>query len=104
VSKKFDVYDLIDNDFVSLLSHVENDDIQKYNKNDFNEQFIIDLQKDLDILTDLSKSWKKVIIDPKIDKLKEYLKNELKNKQVILFSESSETVFYLKDNLQTEFE
>lgn len=104
VSKKFDVYDLIDNDFVTLLSHVENDEIQKYDKNDFNEQFIIDLQKDLDILTDLSKSWKKVIIDPKIDKLKEYLRNELKNKQVILFSESSETVFYLKDNLQTEFE
>jgi hypothetical protein len=32
VSKKFDVYDLLENNFKTLLSHVENDDIVKYNK------------------------------------------------------------------------
>lgn len=104
ISKKFDVYDLIDNDFVTLLSHVENDEVQKYNKNEFNEQFLIDLQNDLNILKDLSKAWWKISSDPKIDKLKDYLKNELKNKQIILFTESSETAFYLRDNLQNEFE
>lgn len=103
VSKKFDVYDLIENDFLNLLSHVENDEIQKYNKKDFNEQFLVDLEKDLFILQKLHESWKNIIKDPKILKLKEYLNWELKNKQIIVFTESSETAFHLKEYLEKDY-
>lgn len=103
ISKKFDVYDLIENDFLTLLSHVENDEIVKYNKKDFNTQFLLDLENDISILQNLDESWKEILNDPKIDKLKTYLNNDLKDKQIIIFTESSETAFYLKNTLQKEF-
>ncbi len=99
MSKKIDVYDLIENDFDQLLSLVESDDVIKHNKSEFNADFKKDLVNDYTILSELHKKWLAVKKDPKLDTLKNHLSSELHGKKVIIFTESKETAFYLADKL-----
>ncbi|EKD44447.1 MAG: hypothetical protein ACD_71C00130G0009 [uncultured bacterium (gcode 4)] len=103
MSKKIDVYDLIENDFDQLLSLVESDDVIKHKKSDFREDdemnFKKDLVNDYTILTELHNKWIAIKKDPKLDTLKTHLSNELTGKKVIIFTESKETAFYLADKL-----
>ena len=54
ISKKLNVAELLDNDDTEKLEQaVKNEDAFKFNAEDFNKDFIIDLEKDLAILQNL---------------------------------------------------
>lgn len=102
ISKKVDVYDMIQSDLDWLLNLVDDKevDVIKHPKKDFNNDFKKDLENDFNILNDLYQEWILITKDPKIDKLKSYLNKELKDKKIIIFTESKETAFYLEENLK----
>jgi len=106
ISKDIDVYDLIDNDDIeSLEAYVEAERVQKYNSADFKEDFLIDLRHDLDILKKLEALWVDVHEDPKLARFVESLKSDadLKNRQLVIFTESKETGDYLFERMNKEF-
>jgi len=106
ISKKIDVYDLLDNDdFEKLEKFIEQEKVQQYKADDFNPLFHKDLQHDLKILNELSQLWTQVVHDPKIQSLIHALKNDkaLRRKKTIIFTESRETGDYLYDCLSREF-
>ena len=106
ISKKANVYDLITNDdFDTLEDLVEKDKAQKYNSDDFVENFLTDLEHDLNTLKRVNELWKTVFEDPKLDKFVQELKQHkvLNKRKVVIFTESKETGDYLYDHLQKEF-
>lgn len=106
ISKKIDVFDLLENDDVDILEQMVNEDrVQKYFSKNFKDDFIIDLEHDLSILLEIQRIWKTVKDDPKIEKFKEELTSNkfLKNKKIIVFTESKETAEYLFDILKEDF-
>lgn len=106
ISKDIDVYDLLDNDDVEVLeAFVEAEKAHKYNSDDFKEEFIVDLRHDLKILQELEELWLTVENDPKLTQFVDSLKTDkdLKNKQLVIFTESRETGDYLFERLNIEF-
>lgn len=110
ISKKIDVYELLDkDDFESLTEMVDKGEAIHYKKSDFKDDaeksFETDLYNDFEILNNLRNRWNDatevINRDPKIEKLKEILENDplVKNQQLIIFSESKETVDYLEKKL-----
>jgi len=79
---------------------------EEYDIHDFKENFIEDLKKDLDILKQIKSLWQDIERDPKLDVLIQELKNNpiLKDKKVIIFTESKETAEYLTENLNKIFD
>lgn len=106
ISKKVNVYDLLDNDdFDKLEKAVEKEEAQKYDSKDFKKDFLTDLQHDLKVLKQVWELWKNVNEDPKLSKFIEELKTheKLKKKQLVVFTESKETGDYLYEHLMDEF-
>jgi SNF2 family DNA or RNA helicase len=102
ISKKVNVYDLLDNDDIEKLEKaVEEERAQKYESKDFCNDFLTDLKHDLKVLKQVWDLWKDVDEDPKLKKLIEELKRheKLKKKHLVIFSESKETGDYLYENL-----
>ena len=106
ISKQVDVYELLNSgDEDELMKLVEEDKALHFKATEFSEQFIIDLQSDLNNLKHLRKIWESVTSDPKLDQLKEELQRNAKfqgNKKII-FTESKETAEYLYRELQKIF-
>lgn len=105
ISKKYNVYDLLNNENdEKLMSLVEEDEVSKFDSNEFNEQFKIDLESDLAILKTLYDQINKITVDPKVEYFIKELKNNeiLKESKKIIFTESQETAEYLKDKLHKE--
>jgi superfamily II DNA or RNA helicase/HKD family nuclease len=105
VSKKYaqKIFDLLeegDDEAVQLL--IDENKAEKYDSSDFNDQFRDDLQNDLDILKKIQQLWQNVKRDPKLEKLQHELLNNaiLKDKKIILFTESKETAEYLTSNIK----
>jgi len=106
ISKKVNVYDLLDNDdFDKLEKAVEEEKAQKYESKDFRKDFLTDLQHDLEVLKLVWALWKNVDEDPKLSKFIAELKKheKLKKKQLVVFTESKETGDYLYEHLIDEF-
>ncbi|WP_300461259.1 helicase-related protein [Desulfobacula sp.] len=106
ISKKVDVYDLLDNDDLEKLNNfIEQEKVLKYLAEDFNPIFYKDLQHDLMLLNRLLELWGPVEHDPKIQSLIHSLENDkiLKKKKLILFTESRETADYLHEKLSQIF-
>lgn len=106
ISKDIDVYDLLDNDDVETLeAYVDAEKASKYKSDDFKEDFLNDLHHDLEILKQLEILWKAVDEDPKLNRFVESLRSDkdLKNKQLVIFTESRETGDYLFERLTAEF-
>ena len=105
ISKKIDVYDMIESDLSWLIDLVddENVDVIKHPQKDFNTDFKKDLENDYNILKEIHEQWSLIATDPKIDKLKTYLNSKLKDKKIIIFTESKETAFYLEDELKKDY-
>lgn len=106
ISKKVNVYDLLDNDdFDKLEKAVEEERAQKYESKDFRKDFLTDLQHDLEVLKQVRSLWKDVNADPKLSTFIQELKQheKLKKKQIVVFTESKETGDYLYENLIEEF-
>jgi superfamily II DNA/RNA helicase len=106
ISKKINVYDLLDNDdFDRLEKYVEEEKARKYDSKDFHRDFLPDLKHDLDILKQIRELWRNIDEDPKLDKLIHDLKKNrwLKKKKLVIFSESKETGDYLYEKLAAQF-
>lgn len=106
ISKDVDVYELLDNDDIEALDrHVEAEKAQKYPSEDFRKEFIEDLQFDLQTLKQIGKLWQTIDQDPKISAFINQLKKDstLKNRQMVVFTESRETGDYLFEHLNQLF-
>lgn len=106
ISKKVNVYEFLDSDDEDkLLELVEVGKVQSYKSDEFQNFFIEDLEKDLDILRDLKFLWGSISKDPKVEEFINQLKNnkELKNSKPIIFTESKETGEYLYYKLREVF-
>lgn len=103
ISKKVDVYDLLDSgDTDQLMKMLEDENGFHFKKSDFKPKFIIDLNNDLNTLKALQGMWASIDTDPKLDKFCEELQNNKKllgNKKII-FTESKETAEYLGQSLR----
>ncbi len=106
ISKQVDVYDLLErDDEEELLRFVEEDRVTKYQSKDFVSSFRDHLLFDLKLLHEIQDLWQDITDDPKLKQFTSELRQHrlLKNKQVIIFTESSETAEYLYSNLEEEF-
>lgn len=106
ISKKVDVYDMLDSgDDDKLMSLVEDDIVMHFKSEEFDPKFIKDLKWDLSKLKYLRETWDTISDDPKLLQFKEELKGNKKligNKKII-FTESKETAEYLERELKDMF-
>ena len=106
ISKKVDVYELLDNDDIDRLKElVEKEHVQKYESKDFRKEFLPDLQHDLETLKEIRRIWKDIHVDPKLDQFVLELKTNknLKKNKLVVFTESKETGDYVYERLIDEF-
>ena len=104
VSKKYinKIFELLENDDDEAVQRLINEwKAERYDSKDFSDDFKIDLQNDLDILKKIKVLWEDVRRDPKLEKLQRELSENkiLKNKKLIIFTESKETQEYLTGNI-----
>lgn len=103
ISKKIDVYDLLDSgETDKLLRMVEEDNGFHFKASEFKPSFIVDLNKDLSKLRLLRAMWDSVQGDPKLEAFCKELNNnpKLLGSKKIIFTESRETAEYLEENLR----
>jgi len=106
ISKDVDVYELLGNDYFEALErYVEEEKAQKYPAEDFRKEFIDDLKHDLQTLRQVGKLWQTVQQDPKSEAFINQLEKDrtLKNRRIIVFTESRETGEYLFEQLNRQF-
>ncbi len=102
ISRKLNVDDLLDReDFEVLIEGKEKGNAFSFKSNEFKDNFIEDLIKDLNILTCLKEKWEELNSDCKLEYFLDLLRTDknLKNK-IIIFTESKETAEYLSQNIQ----
>ena len=103
ISKKVDVYDLLDDGNIEKLMYlIEQQDVMEFKTTEFEARFIKELHQDLAQLQYLQGLWNLINTDPKLDEFKRNLtKNRvMRGKKVIVFTESKETAEYLAENLK----
>ncbi|MBO5620637.1 MAG: helicase, partial [Butyrivibrio sp.] len=103
ISKKVNVYDLLDDgDIRKLMYYIEQDDVMEFETKEFSSQFFRDLEADLAQLKSLQFIWSLITTDPKLEEFRRNLtSNEImKGKKAIVFTESKETAEYLFEQLQ----
>ena len=103
ISKKIDVYDLLDDGNIEKLMYlIEQQDVMKFKTNEFEARFMKDLRQDLAQLKYLQDLWHMIEIDPKLNEFKKNLKENrvMCGKKIIVFTESKETAEYLAENLK----
>lgn len=104
ISRKLNVDELLDNDdFETLIEAKEKGNAFSFKSNQFKESFINDLYNDLEILRKLKDMWDSIDHDCKLDSFIELLQEDKKlHNKVIIFTESSETAHYLRDNIESK--
>lgn len=103
ISKKIDVYDLLDDGNIDKLMYlIEQQNVMKFQTSDFEARFMKELRQDLAQLKYLQDLWNMVKIDPKLDEFRKALTQNriMRGKKVIVFTESRETAEYLCENLK----
>lgn len=103
ISKKVNVYDLLDDGNTQKLMYlIEQQDVMEFETKEFSSQFFRDLQADLAQLKSMQFIWSLIGNDPKLDEFKENLTTnpKMKDKKVIVFTESTETAKYLYEELK----
>lgn len=106
ISKKINVYDLLDNGDDDKLAELERQErVQHFKIDRFRADFIPSLERDLGMLKRLKSYWDQIDKDPKLEQFITELKNNkiLKNTKMIIFTESKETAQYLEVNLKSMF-
>ncbi len=106
VGKNINIFDLLDEDDEEKINKlVEEEKLHKYDSSEFKKNFVSDIQNDLNCLLDIQDLWKDISEDPKIEKLILELKNNIiiKDKKIVIFTESAETGSYLLKELNKEF-
>ena len=103
ISKKVDVYQLLDDgDIEKLMDKVDSEDVMYFKSEDFKPKFVKDLKLDLSRLKLLEEMWDNIEFDPKLEQFKADLKEKdiLQNNKKIIFTESKETAEYLEKSLK----
>ncbi|MDI6782760.1 MAG: helicase-related protein, partial [bacterium] len=105
ISKKYTekIFELLeDDDEEKLFRLVEEEKIRKFKLNEFNDEYLADLNKDLQTLREIRTLWKNISTDPKLNKFKRILSTDklLKENKLLVFTESKETAEYLEKNLK----
>ncbi|MCK4394289.1 helicase, partial [Candidatus Bipolaricaulota bacterium] len=106
ISKKVNVYDLLNEDNEEKIQKlVEEDRVDRYAADEFDRQLLGDLRADLELLKRIRDLWVNVDTDPKLDAFTTKLKDspQLKGKRLVIFTESKETGEYLHKNLNSDF-
>jgi len=108
VSKKYadKIFELLEKDDDEAIQQlIEEGKAQEYKASEFTEDFESHLEKDLRILKEIQSMWNEIKRDPKLDVLLDKLQNDpiLKDKKIIIFTESKETAEYLVDNINKKF-
>lgn len=106
ISKKVDVYDLLDSgDDDKLMELVEEEIVQHFSINSFKKDFIPAIEYDLNLLINLESQWSEIIEDPKKDQFLTEIKTHgnLVDKKIIIFSESRETAEYVGNYLEEDY-
>lgn len=106
ISKKIDVYDLLDaGETDELLKMVDEEKGFHFKNYDFVPEFINDLKRDLSKLKYLQNLWNTVSVDPKLETFCNELNNNKKLSycKKIIFTESRETAEYLEKKLKSIF-
>ena len=106
ISKKINVYDLLDNgEMEKLIHYVEQEDAMVFASTDFEPKFIRLLRNDLAELQAMRDMWNMISTDPKLEKFRKELQNDpnMAGHKVIIFTESTETADYLYENLKDLF-
>jgi len=108
VSKKYinKIFELLENDDDEAVQRlIDEGKAKRYESKDFRDDFKPALENDFNILKRIKLLWKNVKGDPKLEKLlNELSKNKiLRNKKLIIFTESKETAKYLYDNINKKF-
>src|SRR3990172_3572821 len=106
ISKKVNVYDLLDSDNEALLLElVEQDKAHKYDVEEFTEDFKIKLEQDLKLLKEIRALWKDVTTDPKLEQFAKEVKQNavFKDGKLVVFTESKETGEYLNKHLSKQY-
>lgn len=103
ISKKVNVYDLLDGgDEKKLLYLIEQQEVMEFETKEFSSQFFRDLETDLAQLKSLQFIWSLITTDPKLDEFRRNLAENplMAGRKAIVFTESTETAFYLYNKLQ----
>jgi superfamily II DNA/RNA helicase/HKD family nuclease len=108
ISKKVNVYDLLDEDNDEEINRlIAQGDLKKYDKKDFKDDYIDFLRADLKTLRKIRDYWAGIQEeeDPKLQSFINELKanTQLKGKKLIVFTESKETGQYLFQHLNQKF-
>ena len=106
IGKKVNVYDLLDEDDADkILQLVEKGDLKKYRAEEFRPELIEDLATDLQLLEEVRALWIKINSDPKLEKFMVELQAnaQLKDRHLVIFTESKETGEYLFENINRRF-
>ena len=88
ISKKINVYDLLDSgDDAKLMALVDEEKVLHFKTSEFEDRFLIELRDDLSKLKYLQNEWAKIKVDPKLEQLKKELNTNkiLKNNKLIIF-------------------
>lgn len=105
ISKKYTakIFELLDNDDEEeIMRLVEEEKVREYKISEFSDNYLDDLQSDLNIIREVKSIWRSITTDPKIVKFKNILATDkiLKESKLIVFTESKETAEYLEENLR----
>ena len=108
ISNEINVLDYIDDDtktIEDLLEKGNEKELEIYSASDFKPEFIEDLKRDKQLLEETLAAWRKIEHDYKQEKFVDELKNNslLKDKKVVIFTESAETGKKLSEELQKHF-
>jgi len=103
INKIFDLLEKGDDDAIQKL--IEEGKAERYNSNEFNDNFKIDLENDLKILYDIKSLWEKIKRDPKLETFINKLSTDelFKDGKLIIFTESKETAEYLSQKINENF-
>ena len=99
------LFDLLENgDHEAVERLLERDLAQRYDAAEFSEDFIRDLESDLNTLREVRQAWDAIRRDPKWEELRSLLTGEgpCAQGKVVLFTESKETAEYLALKLRDE--
>ena len=92
---------LEDGNLEKIEQMIESGEVDEYSIEDFNDQLLIDANKDLEELRYLAQFWNHIDADPKLEEFKRKLQTDsvLKERKLIIFTESKETAIYLTQEL-----
>lgn len=103
INKIFELLEQGDDEEIQRL--LDEGGAERYEAKEFREDFIKDLKHDLNVLENIKSMWETIKRDPKLETLLKNLEQNklLKNKKLIIFTESKETAEYLTREINKKF-